>query len=265
MSLVVIEPGIATTVQDRGRPGLAALGVPPSGTVDPDLASTLNRLVGNGPGAAVLETAGGVRLRAERSLVVASDAETAPRHLQAGDEISIAAGGHRQWHYLAVQGGLGTQLVLGSRSHDTLSGIGAYAITAGTELGVARRTSDLIPVDVAPIRPPTTTIRVTAGPRLDWFEGDAAKALTTTEWRIVESNRIGVRLSGARIARRIAIELPSEGLVRGAIQVPPDGDPVMMLADHPTTGGYPVIAVVDHPDVAALAQQPAGTVIRLRM
>ncbi len=265
MSFVVIEPGIATTVQDRGRPGLAALGVPPSGAIDRAIADMLNRLVGNPEDAAVLETAGGVRLRAQRSLVIASDSESAPRHLRAGDEISIAPGGVRQWHYLAVQGGIGTPLVLGSRSHDTLSGIGALAITAGTELGIARRTTDLVPVDVAPLGAPSTTIRASAGPRLDWFEGDALAALTTTSWTVVESNRVGVRLHGARIARRTAIELPSEGLVRGAIQIPPDGDLVMMLADHPTTGGYPVVAVVDDADVAALAQHPAGTTIRLRV
>lgn len=265
MSLIVVEAGIATTVQDRGRPGVAALGVPPSGAIDLGLAAMLNRLVGNPVGAAVVETVGGVRLRAQRSLVVATDRETAPRHLQAGDEIAIEAGGERQWHYLAVRGGLVTPAVLGSRSHDTLSGIGAFTIGPGTELPVARESGDMVVVDVAPLAAPTASIRVTPGPRLDWFEGDAVPALTTTTWRVVESSRVGVRLRGARIARRIAIELPSEGLVRGAIQIPPDGDPVMMLCDHPTTGGYPVIAVVHHDDVAALAQQFAGTPIRLRM
>ena len=88
--------------------------------------------------------------------------------------------------------------------------------------------------------------------------------MTSTDWTVASSSRVGVRLSGPLLARAAHDELPSEGLVTGAVQVPPDGQPVVMLADHPTTGGYPVIAVVDDADVGRLAQRPPGTTVRFR-
>lgn len=263
MTLLVLEPGIATTVQDLGRPGLAHLGVPPSGAVDPALVVMLNRLVGNRPDAAVLETVGGLRVRAGVAVLVAHDAASAPHRVAAGAEITIAAGGARRWHYLAVQGGIVTPTVLGSRSHDTLSGLAQADLTAGVELPLGPSSPYASPVDVAPIPFPAATVRVRPGPRADWFD-DPVAALTTNPWKTAEVSRVGVRLRGPAIARRLDSELASEGLVRGAIQVPPDGQPVMMLADHPTTGGYPVIAVVDADDVAHVAQCAADALVRFR-
>jgi allophanate hydrolase subunit 2 len=100
------------------------------------------------------------------------------------------------------------------------------------------------------------------GPRHDWFEGSSSTLLTTDAWTIDNASRVGLRLAGAAVRRVLDDELVSEGLVAGAIQVPPDGQPVVMLADHPTTGGYPVIAVVDPDDLAALAQRRVGSVVR---
>ena len=112
---------------------------------------------------------------------------------------------------------------------------------------------------------PGDTARIGPGPRSDWFDGDPLGALTDRPLTVTASSRVGVRLRGPVLVRRRGDELPSEGLVRGAIQVPPDGEPIMMLADHPTTGGYPVVAVVHPDDVATVAQRPEGTTVRLRL
>ena len=263
-ALTVVEPGIATTVQDRGRPGLAHLGIPPSGAVDPSLAGLVNRLVGNPAGAAVIETVGNLVLEATRPVTVATSRHSAPLALRRGQRVEIALGGGRQWHYLAVRGGIDTEPVLGSRSHDTLSGLGATHLAIGAPLAIGGEPADPI-ADLAPVPPVDDVARIGPGPRADWFDGDPLRALTAQPLTVTASSRVGVRLRGAGLVRIRAGELPSEGLVRGAIQVPPDGDPIMMLADHPTTGGYPVVAVVHPDDVATVAQHPEGTAVRLRL
>lgn len=264
-ALRVVAPGLATTVQDCGRPGFAHIGVPPSGAVDPDLAALANRLVGNPAGAAVIETCGGLELVASRPVLIASTVEAAARSVPAGGSISVPAGHGRLWHYLAVRGGIAGPAVLGSRSTDTLSGLGPAPIVVGTELAVGPEPRSPVEPGHAPLRPVSGVVRVSAGPRADWFTTDALEQMAAATWRVTASSRVGVRLSGARLARVVGRELPSEGLVRGAIQVPPDGDPVMLLADHPTTGGYPVIAVVDPDDVATVAQTPPGATLRFTL
>jgi biotin-dependent carboxylase-like uncharacterized protein len=258
----VVDAGVLTTIQDAGRPGFAALGVPPSGAVDRELAVHCNRLVGNPDGAAVLETVGGLVLRADAPLVVASDVEPVARSLAPGDMVRVDAG-IRQWHYLAVRGGVDVEPVLGSRSTDTLSGLGPNRVANGLELPVGREPADPPVGETWPVRAPSDLIRITHGPRVDWFTDGALTSLAGT-WTVADASRVGIRLAGPTLERAIDGELPSEGLVRGAIQVPPDGAPIMMLADHPTTGGYPVIAVVHPADVAALAQHLVGTTINFR-
>jgi biotin-dependent carboxylase-like uncharacterized protein len=262
--LRVVVPGVATTVQDLGRPGLAHLGIPAAGVVDPALAGLLNRVVGNQPGAAVLETAGGLTVEASCAVIVATSRHAAPHALRAGERLSVPPGGGRQWHYVAVRGGVATRSVLGSRSHDTLSGLGAAPIVSGLDLPIGEEPGAPV-ADIAPIAEVGSHARLGRGPRADWFDGDPLEALTEHPLSVTASSRIGVRLRGARLVRRHADELPSEGLVRGAIQVPPDGDPIMMLADHPTTGGYPVVAVVHPDDVATIAQHLEGTTVRFRL
>lgn len=262
--LRIVEPGIATTVQDGGRHGYAHLGVPPAGAVDPGLAAFLNRLIGNESGAAVLETVGDLVVEARSAVVVATSRHGSPLVVRAGQRVRVAVGGDRQWHYLAVRGGFDVPAVLGSRSHDTLSGLGATDVRAGVCLPVG--TEPPAPIaDLVPIAPVGRVARLEPGPRADWFDGDPLAALTSRVLVVSATSRIGIRLTGVELVRAHAAELPSEGLIRGAIQVPPDGDPIMMLADHPTTGGYPVVAVVHPDDVATVAQHPAGTTVQFTM
>jgi biotin-dependent carboxylase-like uncharacterized protein len=264
-ALEIVAPGIATTVQDGGRPGLAHLGVPTSGFVDPALAGVVNRLVGNPVDAALLETCGNLRVRAMSALLVASSTEPAPRTLPAGHEFEVRADRFRLWHYLAIRGAIDVEPVLGSRSRDTLSGIGPSPVIAGERLPIGPEPDLPITADVAPLPARGELARITSGPRAEWFEPDWRTDFAGSAWTITSASRVGVRLSGRKLVRTIRTELPSEGLVRGAIQVPHDGDPVMMLADHPTTGGYPVIAVVDPDDVAIVAQHLPGEVVRFRL
>ena len=258
----IVDAGVLTTVQDAGRLGYAAFGVPPSGAVDRELAAHCNRLVGNPDGAAVLETVGGLVLRAVSPVVVASDVESVARSLASGDTVRVDAG-TRQWHYVAVRGGIDVEPVLGSRSTDTLSGLGPSRVVAGDELPIGEEPPTLPVGETWPMRHPRDVVEITRGPRSDWFTSGAVATLAGS-WTVSEASRVGVRLAGPPLERAIDSELPSEGLVRGAIQVPPDGAPIVMLADHPTTGGYPVIAVVQPADVAALAQHLVGSAITLR-
>ena len=260
----IVEPGWSTTVQDTGRHGLAHLGVPPSGTVDPGLAALVNRLVGNDPDAAVIETAGHLVIEAVRAAIVAVSTAPAPHAIAPRQRLRVEPDPDRTWAYLAVRGGFDTPVVLGSRSTDTLAGIAGVQIAAAVELPVGPDPGHPVTVDVAPVRNHRAVARVWPGPRVDWFAPGSFEALCTTPWVVsAEVSRVGLRLDGtADIVRRRHDELPSEGLVRGAIQVPPDGRPVVMAADHPTTGGYPVIAVVDPDDLALVTQQRSGREIR---
>jgi KipI family sensor histidine kinase inhibitor len=265
--LRVVNTGVATSVQDRGRPGYAYLGVPGSGAVDRAGAALVNRLVGNPPDAAVFETAGGLMLEAVAPVIVADAATGAVRALTAGETIAINPAPGELWAYLAVRGGFEVEQVLGSRSWDSLSKLGPTPPQRGETLTSGSDPGEPVATDQAPRHPPseqTTVVRISVGPRADWFTDDALQQLTNADWTVASSSRVGARLSGPVLTRVRADELPSEGLVRGAIQVPPDGQPVVMLADHPTTGGYPVLAVIDEGDLARLAQRPPGTTVRFR-
>jgi biotin-dependent carboxylase-like uncharacterized protein len=279
--LTVLAPGPLTTVQDRGRAGFAAVGVPRSGAADAAAAGLANRLVGNDDGAAVLEaTAGGLRVRAERTVLVAVTGVPAPvtvdgRAAPFGAPLTLGAGavlslgvplvGLRT--YVAVRGGIDVPPVLGSRSTDTLSGLGPAPLSEGDRLPVGTLQGEEPFVDVAAVRGPSSApvLRVLPGPRRDWLDPAAWSALTTAEWTVTaDSNRVGLRLAGPELTRARTDELPSEGLVTGAVQVPPDGAPVLFLADHPVTGGYPVLAVVTTADLGAAAQLRPGDSLRFR-
>lgn len=261
--LVVVRAGVATTVQDRGRAGLADLGVGTSGALDRELHDRGNRLVGNPDDAAGLETAGGLVVRAAGALTVFASGDLGPRNLGAGEEVVVEPAPDDQWAYLAVRGGIAVESVLGSRSRDTLAGLGPPPPHDGEQLAVGPDPGRPLVTDVAPRRPRRTpvVVRMWPGPRRDWFEPDALEG----DWTVsTDVGRTGVRLRGPRLVRTHEAELPSEGLVLGAVQVPPDGQPVVMLADHPTTGGYPVIGVVDPADLAALIHARPGTTVRWR-
>jgi biotin-dependent carboxylase-like uncharacterized protein len=261
-AIEVVIPGIASTIQDHGRTGYAHLGVSPSGAVDPRLASLTNRLVGNPDESAVIETCGGLLLRFTGAALIATSSELAPVSVGPGETYRPAGDRARLWHYVAVRGGIDVPAVLGSRSSDTLSGLGPEPLAAGRVLQIGAEPQSYVAVDQAPGMQPRDVVRVGPGPRLDWFDPVSFERFVGGAWTVTESSRVGVRLSGVRLARRVARDLPSEGLVRGAVQVPPDGNPVMLLADHPTTGGYPVIAVVHPDDVATVAQTPPGGAVR---
>ncbi|MFF4836755.1 biotin-dependent carboxyltransferase family protein [Streptomyces sp. NPDC001315] len=278
-ALAVVRAGALTTVQDRGRPGHAHLGVPHSGALDRPAAALVNRLVGNPPEAAVLETTlNGCGLRPRSTITVAIGGAPCPvtvdgRPVAWGAPVRIPAGalldvgtamaGVRS--YVAVSGGIAVEPVLGSRSTDLLSGLGPPPLTDGSVLPLGPVVGPHTRVDTAPQpRPPTELVlRVTLGPRHDWFTPEAVRAFTSRAYRVSPaSNRIGLRTEGPALERARPGELPSEGMVLGAVQVPPDGRPVVFLADHPTTGGYPVIGVVRAADVPSAAQALPGTPVR---
>jgi biotin-dependent carboxylase-like uncharacterized protein len=274
-TLTVLATGPLTTVQDAGRPGQGALGVGRSGACDRGAAALANRLVGNHPDAAVLEvTLGGLALRADADLVVAttgarcSGAHNAPTALPAGRELRLGLPDTGLRTYVAVRGGVAVEPVLGSRSTDLLSGLGPAPLTVGTVLPVGTAAGPMPGVDLAPVADPPggeVTVRVLPGPRADWFAEEAVRALTGTPWTVTdESNRIGLRLSGVVLERTRSGELASEGMVRGALQVPPSGQPVLFLADAPVTGGYPVIGYVDDAHVDRCGQLRPGQTLRFR-
>lgn len=269
-ALKVVAAGIATSIQDQGRIGLAHLAVPSAGALDRHRAALVNRLAGNADGAAVFETAGGLVLEALTPLTVADSTSGGVRTLAAGERIAVDPPAGELWAYLAVRGGIDVDPVLGSRSWDSLAGLGPRPPRRDDIVAVGSDPGTTLTTDLAPPAPAAgaVTARVLAGPHTDWFTPVAHERLVTTPWSVSDDvSRVGLRLlgppleRGATHARR---ELPSEGLVAGAVQVPPDGHPVVMLNDHPTTGGYPVIAVVDEADLAALAQSRPGTAVTLR-
>jgi biotin-dependent carboxylase-like uncharacterized protein len=279
--LTVLAAGPLATIQDRGRPGWASIGVTRSGAADRPSADLANRLVGNDADAALVEaTAGGLRLRAERTVLVAVTGAPAPLDvdgrpapldapltLRAGAVLTLGMPPVGLRSYVAVRGGVDAAPVLGSRSTDTLSGLGPAALAPGDRLQVGGFAYDEPVVDVAPVRRPLVApvLRILPGPRRDWFDPAAWTALTSGDWLVTaDSDRVGLRLSGPELVRQRDDELPSEGLVPGALQVPPDGAPVLFLADHPVTGGYPVLAVVATADLGAAAQLRPGDRLRLR-
>lgn len=278
----VLRAGPLTTVQDLGRPGHAHLGVGRSGAVDRPSLRLANRLVGNHEGAPALElTFGGLTLRARHPVTVALTGAPcpvrvgdrardmlAPVSLAAGDvlEVGMPSAGVRT--YVAFHGGLDVEPVLGSASTDLLSHLGPEVVRDGRVLEVLPSTSEVPAIDVAPVRRllDEPVLRVVPGPRVDWFAADALAVLGRSRYEATSSSdRIGVRLDGPVLERSRTDELPSEGMVEGAVQVPPDGHPVVFLADHPVTGGYPVIAVVHADDLPLAAQLRPGQPVRFEV
>ncbi|WP_411375514.1 5-oxoprolinase/urea amidolyase family protein [Arthrobacter sp. MPF02] len=291
----VLDPGPQSLIQDLGRPGLGDLGVSPSGAADAASARQANRLVGNPPGDAVVENVfGGLTIRARGQLTASLSGAPVPAEIESGSGTRTApmyapfalhdgeilrldrpVSGLRT--YLAVRGGIVVPPVLGSRSTDLMSGIGPAPLAAGTVLPVgAVEHGRVVGTPEPPALPdlllsavagPPVVLRITPGPRQDWFIPASQEALTGQTWTVTaESNRIGVRLdtngTGSPLERARTEELPSEGAVAGSLQVPPSGLPVLFLADHPVTGGYPVIAAVIPEDLPVAAQLSPGTALK---
>ncbi|MCA2219826.1 biotin-dependent carboxyltransferase family protein [Nonomuraea aurantiaca] len=191
-----------------------------------------------------------------------------PFWVPAGSELRFGAPIWGLRTYLAVRGGIAVEPVLGSRSTDSLSGLGPAPLRQGTVLPVGGSGGLVeISVDLAPAgEPPPAVLRIVPGPRDDWFAPDALAELCAEPYEVSQdSNRVGVRLRGRELTRAREGELPSEGMVTGAVQVPPSGQPIVFLADHPPTGGYPVIGVVREADLPIAAQLRPGDSVRFTL
>ncbi len=286
--LRVRATGLLTLFQDGGRHGQAGQGVSASGAMDQAAFKTANRLVGNASHGPVLETVGGgLALQSVGSNVVAvtgADAPLqittrdgrrwpAPRYaavaLADGDTLSIGQPTAGARSYVAVRGGYDVTPVLGSASTDTLAHVGPPALHNGQLLPVrpslhAVVADAALPPEGLPCAGAEVVLDVELGPRTDWFTPDAVALFASQRWQVtLQSNRVGLRLAGDQpLTRAIASELPSEGTPLGAIQVPPSGQPVLFLADHPLTGGYPVMACVAPHHLDLAGQIPVGAWIR---
>jgi biotin-dependent carboxylase-like uncharacterized protein len=282
-SVEVVSPGVLTLVQDRGRPGLAAVGVGRSGAADRGALRLANRLVGNAADAAGLEVLlGGLEIRFRQVGVVALTGAQAPAwrdgtplasrqavRVPAGGVVRVGPATRGLRVYVAVRGGIDVAPVLGSRATDQLAGIGPAPVRAGDVLPVGTRVQDSaqpwpapLPGDPVPADGPVV-LRLLPGPRPDWFVPGALGELCAGTFVVTpDGNRVALRLAGTPVRRRDRGELPSEPLVPGAVQVPPDGQPVVFGADHPATGGYPVLAVLDGPSQDVAAQLRPGDRVR---
>ena len=279
-TLEILSTGPLALVQDLGRAGLAHLGVTRSGAADRASHTLANRLVANPDDRATIEvTMGGFAARIQGDADIAvTGADAGARigstpfgansiqHLRDGEVISLDVPRSGLRSYLAVRGGIDVAPVLGSRSHDVLSGIGPPPLRPGDVLTIGDHTDDYPELDQAPVAPITDgviDVAVVPGPRDDWLAD--ADALTRTVWTASDrSDRVGMRLQGHPLAHRDPdCQLPSEGATRGAIQVPPNGLPVILGPDHPVTGGYPVAGVVAAHDIDKIAQLRPGQRVRL--
>ena len=279
----VVSPGLQTTVQDLGRPGLGALGVPPGGAADAHALRLGNLLLGNDEGAAALETtlAGPELLFEEAALVALAgapfdatlDGVPVPPwsavEVPAGSRLALGRAVAGARGYVCVRGGLDVPAVLGSLSTDVATGFGGRD-------GRALRAGDLLPVGRA-ARPPRggrvdaaaarwsgarRLLRVTPGPQAEWFGPEARAAFLERPFRVsASSSRTGVRLAGEPL-RAPSRSLVTEGVAAGAVQVPPAGLPILLLVEHPSTGGYPKIGNVVSADLSALAQLRPGDEVR---
>lgn len=282
------DAGLLSLVQDRGRPGHGDIGVTRSGALDRASARAANAAVGNRSSAAVIENIGGLRITANVDTVLAvtgaeatvevstrsghkaTKALAQPIGLLAGEELAVRPTGTGARNYVAIRGGLATDTVLDSAASDVLSGMGPAPLADGDLLKAGRATRTA--VDPTILNPADSTnaatLRCVLGPRDDWFAEQTVQDFLNTTWEVSgQSNRIGLRMAGAEgaeLTREREEELASEGMLPGSIQVPPNGLPVLFLADHPVTGGYPVIATVIPEDMDAAGQLPPGSTVTFR-
>jgi allophanate hydrolase len=283
--LKVVSPGLHTTVQDLGRFGYQALGVPVSGALDGFSLRLANALVGNPPGAAALEfllsgatlevVAERVRVALAAAGAVLSPAGGPPlpawesRTFRRGDILRVVLGTRSGCAYLAVEGGIAVEPVLGSCATYTRACLGGFQ-------GRALRQGDIVPVAVArtavgtelrlsPPSPaaPDRPVRVVLGPQEEYFTADAISTLLACDFRVSpSSDRMGMRLDGPALQHRRGWDIASDAIATGAVQVPGSGHPIMLLADHQTTGGYPKIATVISADLPAVGRRRPGDTVR---
>ncbi|MDO4230538.1 MAG: urea amidolyase family protein [Lautropia sp.] len=294
----VLAPGLQAIFQDLGRAGQAGQGVSASGALDRRAFLRANRLVGNHRNAPALELLhGGFRLQVHSAAVMAVTGASGPVQLVHADGTQVAVGRDEPFSvepgdtlgigtpeaglrsYLAVRGGFDVQPVLGSRATDTLAFVGPEPLVAGAPLRTGNRhmgpvvlhpqavLHDDLPSPEQQTGAEVVTLDIVPGPRADWFSAEALALLEDQSWLVTQqSNRVGLRLQGemplARAPEFEGRELASEGTVTGALQIPANGQPVLFLADHPLTGGYPVIACVAPHHLDLAGQLPAGARLR---
>lgn len=280
--LLVMKVGPAAVFQDAGRVGYGNVGVGVSGAADRKSYELANLLVGNQPGEAVIEiTLGGLELQAAADVVIAVtgascalrvDGDNMPNNqafeLPAGSTLSVGIATAGLRCYLAVRGGFAVEPVLGSRSWDSMAALGPEPLAVGDRLPVGDAIlPDAQPQELrqTPISNDPITVRFLAGPRDEWVYLDG---LVDHPWTVSsDSNRVGVRIEGEPLLRTEEFadaELQSEGVARGSIQVPKGGLPVLFLADHPVTGGYPVVGVIVSEDLDLVAQARPGQQINFK-
>ena len=281
--LRILSTAFPITVQDMGRPGRAAQGVARSGAMDKAALRRANRMVGNPADAPALElTLGPIRLTVDQPVELAltgaigtatiegasaTGIDTSrPFALDAGEVLALTPPLAGMRGYLARRGGLVAARVLGSAARDTLAALGPDPLLAGDVIGLdsqpAGPVTEAPPADILPAPGDLVTLPVTLGPRTDWFPPDQVALFLSQTWEVTpEASRTGLRLAGQLLSRP-ARELPSEGTAPGAIQIPHSGLPVLFLADHPLTGGYPVIATLLPEALARAGQLPPGARIR---
>lgn len=275
-AFAVLDGGLLCTVQDRGRFGYRRFGVPPSGAMDPYALRAANAAVGNPPDCAALEfTWPAPTLEALADVEVAlAGADFAPEadrsplplgeavKLRRGQVLSFRAPRRGAWCYLALAGGVHAPAVLGSRSTHVPSGLGGRPLRRGDVVYRGRAVSG-VREPPRPTAPAREALRVYPGPHPHLFHPEALERLVQGEYRVsARSDRSGYRLEGPPVPHAGRGEMVSEGMVVGAVQVPPSGQPIVLMPDGPTAGGYPVVAVVAEQDLPALAQKRPGEAVR---
>ncbi|GLY69893.1 allophanate hydrolase [Amycolatopsis taiwanensis] len=279
----VLSPGPQATIQDGGRSGHGHLGVPRAGAMDPLALSQANRLVGNPAETAAIEfLLGGFTIRfteaASFSLTgapVAAYLGPTPvsrnrwTYARPGDALTAGPPAYGLWTYLAVAGGIDVPPVLSSRSTDSLSGLGPPPLAprdvlpVGSGGGTPAVPSDVFVENASAGR--RLELSFHWGPRADWFTEETCRTFRTATWRVSsEVDRVAARLTGPRLPHQCLEQLPTEGVHPGSIQVPPSGQPLVFLANHPPTGGYPVIGVLCERDLGRMAQAAPGTMVSMR-
>lgn len=255
MTLRALSVAGLVTVQDLGRPGFMHLGVPPGGALVPTLLRDANAAAGNAEGAAALEVLGRLVVLTTADVVIATE-DGRVHELRAGDTLAVEPRADRRARYVALRGGLDVPVVMGSRSTLLVAGIGGLG-------GRALRRGDELAGGALSLAAPTkltgldigADVTVLAGPDGDGLRGEYVIEAT--------SNRVGTRLAGRPIA--VAPLGASTPMVKGAIELPPDGMPLVLGPEHPTTGGYPVVGVVSDADLDRFFAMPVGTRVRFRI
>jgi biotin-dependent carboxylase-like uncharacterized protein len=283
--LRIVRPGPFTTLQDGGRPGRGHQGVARSGAFDQGSFRLANRLVGNVESAPVLEVVFGpfefevlqplvfaiAGTNATIDIISDTGSQGSPANAaiaaNPGERVVIGVPTIGLRTYLSLRGGFDASSVLGSSSYDSLGQIGPRPLAVNENFGVGPQATSQPLFDPYPTRPSDdpTPIPVRLGPRHDWLDAGAVEALHTTIWVVdTASNRTGVRLTGTPLRRRTG-DLASEAMITGAIQLPPNGQPIVLGPDGGTTGGYPVIGVVRRDGLDLLAQRRPGDLIRFKI